>query len=217
MPEQSPIGDPFAGRSPTSHERISGQPWDASYQHGPAPWDIGRPQPCVVRLAASGAFTASVLDAGCGTGENSLHIAALGLPVLGVDVAETALAMARDKARARDLDAHFAVADALRLDRLGRIFDTVLDCALFHTFDATERPAYAASLASVTQRDAMLYLLCFSDAAPDTGPHPITEQQLRAAFTRAAGWQVVTLAPDRLHTRFHPRGAPAWFAIIRRI
>jgi hypothetical protein len=105
----------------------------------------------------------------------------------------------------------------LHLDRLERIFDTVLDCALFHTFDATERPAYAASLASVTRCDGMLYLLCFSDAGPDTGPHPITEQQLRGAFTPAAGWQIVTLAPDRVHTRFHPHGAPAWFAIIKRI
>lgn len=217
MPDQSPIGDPFDGRPPTSHERMSGQPWDASYQNGPAPWDIGHPQPLVVRLAANGAFTGSVLDAGCGTGENSLHIAALGLPVFGVDVAKTALALARDKARARAIDAHFEAADALHLDRLLRSFDTVLDCGLFHSFDAIERPAYAASVASVTRPDGMLYLLCFSDAGPDTGPHPISEQQLRAAFTPAGGWQIVTLAPDRVHSRFHPNGAPAWFAIIKRI
>ena len=45
-----------------------------------------------------GRFTGAVLDAGCGTGENTLLVAALGLPVLGVDVAETALLMAREKA-----------------------------------------------------------------------------------------------------------------------
>jgi 2-polyprenyl-3-methyl-5-hydroxy-6-metoxy-1,4-benzoquinol methylase len=44
-----------------------------------------------VRLAAAGAFAGPVLDAGCGTGENALHVAALGLPVLGADVAETTL------------------------------------------------------------------------------------------------------------------------------
>ena len=37
------------------------------------------------------------------------------------------------------------------LDRLGRRFETVLDCGLFHTFDADERPRYVASLASVTE------------------------------------------------------------------
>src|SRR5919109_94812 len=108
--------DPFRGRRPTSHERMAGQPWDASYHDGPAPWDIGRPQPAVVRLASEGGFAGAVLDAGCGTGENALHVAALGLPVLGVDVAETALAMARKKAAERRLDdagidVEFAVAD----------------------------------------------------------------------------------------------------------
>ena len=85
MPERSgaPTGDPFGGREPTSHERMTGQPWDASYHDGPAPWDIGRPQPAIVRLAADGGFAGAVLDAGCGTGENALHVASLGLPVLG--------------------------------------------------------------------------------------------------------------------------------------
>ncbi len=35
---------PLRGRKPTSHERMTGEPWDASYHGGPAPWDIGRPQ-----------------------------------------------------------------------------------------------------------------------------------------------------------------------------
>src|SRR5215469_3833414 len=101
--------DPFSGRQPTSHERKWGQPWDASYHGGPAPWDIGRPQPAVVRVASETGFARAVLDAGCGTGENALHIASLGfsegLSVLGIDVAETALAIARDKARERGIEA----------------------------------------------------------------------------------------------------------------
>jgi hypothetical protein len=28
--------DPFRGRHPTSHERLTGLPWDASYHDGPA-------------------------------------------------------------------------------------------------------------------------------------------------------------------------------------
>jgi ubiquinone/menaquinone biosynthesis C-methylase UbiE len=158
-----------------------------------------------------------VLDAGCGTGENALHVAALGLPVLGVDVAETALAMARQKAAERGLPAEFATADALYLERLGRTFDTVLDCGLFHTFDGSERPGYVSSLASVLKPAGTLYVLCFSDRGPDTGPHPVTEAGLRAAFSPAAGWQVAALEPDRVLTRFHDdSGAPAWLATIAR-
>ncbi|WP_236791058.1 methyltransferase domain-containing protein [Amycolatopsis sp. GM8] len=207
--------DPFGGRRPTSHERMTGLPWDASYQHEPAPWDTGRPQPAVVRLASTGGLTGTVLDAGCGTGENTLHIASLGLPVLGVDVAGTAVAMAREKAAERGSEAEFAVADALHLDCLGRTFDTILDCALFHTFDADEQPVYTASLASVIKQGGTVYVVCFSDQGPDTGPHPVTQAALRAAF--GEGWDVVSIEPERVQTRFHDEnGAPAWFATVER-
>lgn len=211
--------DPYSGRQPTSHERQAGRHWDASYFNGPAPWDIGRPQPAILRLAGKGAFAGAVLDAGCGTGENALHVAALGLHVLGVDVAEPALSTARGKAAARGLDADFVVADALHLDRLGRVFDTVLDCGLFHTFDGDERRDYVASIASVTSRGANLYVLCFSDVGPaDTrGPHPISHEELRAAFKRSSGWSVTSVSPERLQTRFSAQGAPAWLAKIERI
>ncbi|MGW0041791.1 class I SAM-dependent methyltransferase [Rhodococcus sp. NPDC003348] len=195
---------------------MTGLPWDASYREGPAPWDTGRPQPAVVRVASEGGFTGSVLDAGCGTGENALHVAALGLSVLGVDVAETALAIARTKAEDRGVEVEFAAADALDLAGVGRTFDTVLDSGLFHTFDGAERSRYVASLAAVTEPGGTLYVLCFSDGGPDTGPHPVTRDDLRGAFTSDGGWAVVRIEPDRIETRFHDHGAPAWFATIRR-
>jgi SAM-dependent methyltransferase len=215
--EASLADDPFTGRHPTSHERLSGLPWDASYHDGPAPWDVGRPQPAVVRVASGGGFAGAVLDAGCGTGENALHVASLGLPVLGVDVAETALAIAREQAAHRSIKVEFATADALRLERLGRSFETVLDSGLFHTFDGDERPEYVASLTSVTEHGGTLYVLCFSDDGPDTGPHPISQDELRAAFTPGSGWTVAAIEPDRIQTRFHDDGAPAWLATITRL
>jgi SAM-dependent methyltransferase len=218
MVERSDGDDPYGGRPPTSHERMTGLPWDASYHDGPAPWDVDRPQPAIVRVASDGGFTGAVLDAGCGTGENALHVASLGLPVLGIEVAETALAIAREKAGRRGIEAEFAAADALHLERLGRRFETVLDCGLFHTFDAAERPGYVASLASATAHDGTLYVLCFSDEGPDTGPHPVSREDLRAAFDPGTGWKVAAIEPDRVLTRFHgDRGAPAWLATVRRL
>ena len=220
MPERSGTfaDDPFGGRQPTSHERMTGLPWDASYHDGPAPWDTGQPQPAIVRVASGGGFAGTVLDAGCGTGDNALHVASLGLPVLGVDVAETALAIARAKVAERGIDVKFTTADALQLERLGRSFETVLDCGLFHTFDASERPGYAASLASVTEHGGTLYVLCFSDEGPDTGPHPVSQKELRAAFNPDLGWNVAAIEPDRVLTRYHDDGgAPAWLATIKRM
>jgi SAM-dependent methyltransferase len=209
--------DPFGGRQPTSHERRTGRPWDASYLDGPAPWDVGHPQPAVVRLGADGAFTAPVLDAGCGTGEHALHLASMGLSVLGVDVAETAIAMAREKAGERGIAAEFAVADALALERLGRRFRTVLDCGLLHTFDRDERPSYVASLATVTEPGGTLYVLCFSDEGPGVGPHPLSREDLTTAFGMGSGWAVASVERERLRTRFSDvDGAPAWLATITR-
>ncbi|MGH1564298.1 class I SAM-dependent methyltransferase [Mumia sp. DW29H23] len=208
--------DPYAGRRPTSHERMSGQPWDASYEDGPAPWDVDGPQPAVVRLASRGAFTGPVLDAGCGTGENALHLAAQGLSVVGVDVAATALAIARGKADDRGLDVELTVADALRLERLGRTFASVLDCGLFHTFDEQERPEYVASLATATRHGGTAYVLCLSDVGSDLGPHPVSRGALTATFDESTGWAVVSVEEERIETRFHDHGAPAWLATVRR-
>jgi cyclopropane fatty-acyl-phospholipid synthase-like methyltransferase len=175
-----------------------------------------------------------VLDAGCGTGENTLHLASLGLPVLGVDVAETALAIAREKAATvgSTIDVEFAWADAFHLERLGRRFQTVLDCGLFHTFKGDEQPEYVASLAEVTEHGGTVYVLCFSpphhaktaragdpdcDQGPETGPHPISQEELRAAFNPSNGWNVAAIEPERIETRFHDHGAPAWLATIKRI
>ena len=219
MSEQADAaGDGYGGRPPTSHERRSGQQWDDSYRERSAPWDIGRPQAAVARLVDEAAFIAPVLDAGCGTGENALVVAEAGLQVVGVDVAQTALSMARDKAAARGVGAEFVLADAFLLASLDRMFETVLDCGLFHTFDADERERYVESLASVTAAGGTLFLLCFSDAEPgDWGPHRITRQDLETAFSPARGWRISSLAADRIETTFDDVGAAAWLARIERL
>jgi SAM-dependent methyltransferase len=202
---QISCNDVRAMRPPTSHERQWKQSWDASYTGGHAPWDIGEPQPAFLGLE----YVGTVLDAGCGTGENALHVAALGHRVVGVDVAETAIAMAREKALERGLEADFRVQDALHLERLGERFDTVLDSGLFHTFDAQERREYVASLKSVTR--GTLYVLCFREA-PGAGPHPVSEAELRAAF--ADGWELASLLQTELRVRFDPGRVPAWLVTL---
>jgi SAM-dependent methyltransferase len=204
-------------RRPTSHEQRAGQPWNASYLGDPPPWDIGRPQPAIARLVDDGAFAGAVLDAGCGTGENALYLASRGLSVLGVDLAETAVSIATDKAAARGIDAAFVVADALHLDRLDRTFDTALDCGLFHTFDGDERRDYVASLASVTARGGNLHVLCFSDVGRGAcGPHPVSRDELTAAFDPKSGWSVADVTPSRIQTNLHADGLKAWLARVVR-
>ncbi len=203
-------------RTPTSHERASGHPWDASYHDGPPPWDIGRPQPAIERLIASGALVGPVLDVGCGTGDNALRLASTGVEVVGVDVAPTAIDAAREKAMRHGLAAQFAVGDALRLHALGRTFPTVLDCGLFHTFDTEEQRDYAASVATVTAHGGRLYILCFSDQGAVQGPHPVSEANVRRAFEPGTGWKVASIAPELTYARFNDAGLPAWLVTVTR-
>lgn len=93
----------------------------------------------------------------------------------------------------------------------------MLDCGLFHTFNAEERLRYAASLALVTEPGGTPHVLCFSDEGPDTGPHPISQGELRSAFSAGSGWNVVNIKAERIQTRYHGSGAPARLAAVKRI
>ena len=62
---------------PGEHGSRNETGFDDAYD-GTPPWDIGRPQREVVRLAEAGEITGDVLDVGCGTGENSLWLAEQG-------------------------------------------------------------------------------------------------------------------------------------------
>src|SRR5881397_1035587 len=76
---------------------------------GTPPWDIGRPQPVIVRLAEEGAIRGEVLDVGCGTGENALFLASRGLRVVGLDGAPRAIEKAEAKAQKRGARIEFVV------------------------------------------------------------------------------------------------------------
>jgi 2-polyprenyl-3-methyl-5-hydroxy-6-metoxy-1,4-benzoquinol methylase len=56
-----------------------------AYLSRTAPWVIGQPQPAIVALESGGWIRGRVLDAGCSTGERTIHLARLGYDVLGID------------------------------------------------------------------------------------------------------------------------------------
>src|SRR5438876_509307 len=105
---------------------------------GQPPWDIPGPQPAFVALEEAGEIVGSVLDAGCGTGENALYLASRGHEVRGIDYVPAAIERALTKAERRGLSIRFQVADALQLGKLALLFDAVIDCGLFHTFGDEE-------------------------------------------------------------------------------
>ena len=75
---------------PTAFESIyAGQPR----------WETGRPQRAILDVADR--VTGSVLDAGCGTGENALFFAGRGQKVTGIDFLPEPISLAKRKAAGR--------------------------------------------------------------------------------------------------------------------
>jgi cyclopropane fatty-acyl-phospholipid synthase-like methyltransferase len=187
--------------------------FEAAYQAGTAPWDIGRPQPELVRLAEDGEIVGEVLDVGCGTGENALHLASLGRRVWGVDASPTAIARATEKAAARGLSARttFRVADAFEVRKLRHRFETAIDCGLLHVFDRADRRRYAQSLTEVLSSGSTLHVLCFSDAEPPgPGPFRLEEYDLREAFRSL--FTLTRIREARFEHHLEGGAAKAWLA-----
>jgi len=181
---------------------------------GTPPWDIGRPQPAIMRLAETGQITGSVLDVGCGTGENVLYMAERGFAASGVDGAPSAIRKARAKAKQRGLNASFEVSDALNLSVPERPFDTVIDSGLFHVFSDEDRQRFTGSLGRVVRLGGTYFLMCFSDLQPgDWGPRRVTQAEIRSVFSD--GWHVNYIEPSAFETNIGD--AQAWLASISRL
>ena len=183
-------------------------------------WEIGRPQRAILDVADR--ITGSVLDAGCGTGENALFFASRGQKVTGIDFLAEPINLAKQKAAERGLTATFLVMDALALKELTEVFDSVIDSGLFHVFGDGDRRRYVEGLASVLKRGGRLFLLCFSDAEPgEQGPRRVSRKEIEDAF--ADGWVVEAIEPSRYEVRPDPNGSGfrdggprAWFVVAKR-
>ncbi len=189
--------------------------FDRAYE-GVPPWDTGRPQPAIVALEEAREIEGSVLDAGCGTGENALYLASRGHEVLGVDAVPRAIEIALEKARERGVTAAFRVHDVLDLPSLDRNFDTVIDAGLFHALSDEDRPRYVRGLVAVLRPGGTYFMIAFSDLEPPGyGPRRVTQAEIRDAF--AGGWRVNWIRPATFDTRIRSQGPRAWLSSIVRL
>lgn len=149
------------------------------------PWDIGEPQPELVRLVRGGELSGRVLDVGCGPGDNAIFLAQQGFSVTAVDASGLAVESARERAAARGAEVDFRVADVMALAHRQE-FDVVLDSALYHCLPAASRAEYGAALHRVAAEGARLHLFTFADAERETSlvPAAISREELRENLGR---------------------------------
>ena len=162
------------------------------------PWDIGGPQPVVQQLVALGAVKGEVLDPGTGPGHHAIYYASKGYSATGIDASPTGLERARENARKAGVSVNFQLADATKLEGLENRFDTVVDCAFYHTF-STDRELqhfYAQALHRATKPRARLYMFEFGPHHVNgfRMPRSLSEDDFRQVLP-PAGWEITYLGP----------------------
>ncbi len=168
--------------------------FDLWYRFGKPPWIIGQAQPDLIAAAEKGEVRGpTVLDVGCGTGDNAIYLAGRGFEVTGVDVSAKAIGIAKQKAREAKVEVTFITLDALSIETLANKFDTVIDIGLFHNLKG-DRERYVRALSDVCASKGQLLMLCFSDQAgeydvfPHFYPKPMSQDEIRASFSNR--WKI---------------------------
>ena len=162
-------------------------------------------------------LTGSALDLGCGTGEHVLELARRGVEAWGIDSTPDAITQAESKRQARGIDpalATFRLGDALDLVTLGRPFDTILDCGLFHVISEPDRARHVREVTAIAQPGAHLLMLGFQANDNETGPRGYTPNQLCEYF--AGGWAAQWTRPNTSQTRPDLDDHPAWLSLFVR-
>ncbi len=184
---------------PTDPTRFEEMYRDERTSHGlPAatPWDIGGPQPVVQQLVALGAIRGEVLDPGTGPGHHAIYYASKGYSATGIDGSAGALERARENAQKAGVSVNFELADATKLEGLDNRFDTVVDCAFYHTFsiDPDLQKSYVQALHRATKPGARLYMFEF-------GEHDVNGFKMMRSLSESdfhdvlpvGGWQITYL------------------------
>ena len=186
---------------PTDPTRFEQMYRDERRSHGlptATPWDIGGPQPVVQQLVALGAVKGEVLDPGTGPGHHAIYYASAGYSATGIDGSEGALERARENARNAGVSVNFELADATKLDGLDNRFDTVVDCAFYHTFstDPQLQKSYVQALRRATKPGARLYMFEFGehDVNGFKMMRSLSENDFRDVLPHG-GWEITYLGP----------------------
>jgi SAM-dependent methyltransferase len=159
--------------------------WEAQYQKGETPWDKGAPSPALLDFLAKEPLTGRVLVPGCGAGHDVRAIAPHAEEVVGIDVAPSAVALARTFPPAGK--ERYELADLFNLPAAMRgHFDWVWEHTCFCAIDPKMRPAYVEAVAGALKPGGRLLAIFYLDPgneSPDEGPpFEVSVAQLDALF-----------------------------------
>ena len=166
--------------------------WEQSYQKSEVFWDKGAPAPAIKQYLARQALRGRALVPGCGRGHEVALAVAHGLDAMGLDIAPTGVAEARELYP--QLAERFVTGNLFDPPAdLRGAFDVVLEHTCMSALPPTMRTDYRRGIDLTLRRGGLLIGVWFINPALDPGetgpPYPFSVADLTALF--AVGYEVV--------------------------
>jgi len=186
--------------------------WDRAYRGGrKPPWDSDVPEGELVKVVESGVVRpCRALELGCGSGTDALYLASKGFEVTAIDLAPTALNLARAKAARAGVEVRWLLADVLRPPARLEPFDFLYDSGCYHGVRRIDAAGYVETVKELSRPGALMLLIAGNANEPrHYGPPRVDEPELVADFARS--WDFVWLRELR-----RPGGPWFWSVLLRR-
>jgi methyl halide transferase len=191
--------------------------WDAQYRQGTPSWDLGTPHGELVRVLKEYQFPkgGSLLELGCGTGSDAIHLAQRRFEVTAIDCSPIALERARLRAEYHDALLRFVLDDAFEFTQTSGQFDIVYDCGFYHYLRMTKLEPYLDMLWHITRPGSWFFCLAGRTGERSSGgPPQVSEDEIRLELGRL--FEFVHLRRAALESPLRPQGFRAWSCLMRR-
>lgn len=129
------------------------------------PWNFEAPPDELVELIEKKRIKpCKAIDLGCGTGNYALYLAEQGFEMTGVDSSPSAIQIAKENAKKRNLECDFLVMDVLGdFKKIHGAFDFVYDWLLLHHVYPINRRAYCENVDKILNPGGKYLSVCFSE------------------------------------------------------
>jgi len=192
--------------------------WEETYAKTPPgdlPWNAGMADGDLRDLVETGSVPKGrAYDLGCGPGHDAVYLSQSGWDVTAVDLAPSAIALARETARAAGVESkiHFQAADVLSLKPEIPPATLVHDRGCFHTLPSNLRAGYVGTVAGLLGKGGVLALKVFSFKEPQgRGPYRFTPEELKEIF--GVPWECLGMKEGVFHG---PRKPFSLFCVFRK-
>lgn len=178
--------------SSNTNPPASSNEWEERYRTGDVHWDRGSISPPLKQYLETHQLEGRVLVPGCGRGNDVAALAKVGVDVLGLDIAPTAIAEAQ--VRYPEIADRVVVGDLFDLaPELRGGFDVVVEHTCLSGMPPALRPSYRRGVESALKPGGLIVGVWFINPNLDPGcegpPFPLSVEALDALF--ADGFEVI--------------------------